>query len=71
MKKEIIITGCYHSCKFFNVSSDGMECGHPYWDNKSSYENLIITQENSRDGNIPNKCPLKQNDLEIIYKLKL
>ena len=31
MENEIKITKCYHSCPFFGVSMDGMECYHPYW----------------------------------------
>ena len=69
MEKEI--TKCYHSCPFFGNSMDGMECNHPYWKDKGSYENMIITQDNSRDGKIPEKCPLRNEDLTIVYKLKL
>jgi hypothetical protein len=48
---------------------DGMQCNHPYWKDKGAYENMIITQDNSRDGKIPKKCPLKNEQLTIIYKL--
>ena len=69
MEKEIKITGCYHSCSFFGNSMDGMQCNHPYWKDKGAYENMIITQVNSRDGKIPEKCPLKNEQLTIVYKL--
>ena len=46
-----------------------MQCNHPYWKDKGAYENMIITQVNSRDGKIPEKCPLKNEQLTIVYKL--
>jgi len=72
--KEIKITGCYYggtnqSCPFFGYTADGMQCNHPYWKGKGAYENMIITQDNSRDGKIPDKCPLKNEQLTIVYKL--
>ena len=70
MKKEIVIRSCYHSCPFFGVSSDGMECKHPYWDKKGAYENMIITHENSKNGKIPEKCPLKLEKLTFVYELE-
>ena len=71
MEKEIKITGCYHSCSFFGNSMDGMQCNHPYWKDKGAYENMIITQDNSRDGKIPEECPLKNEQLTIVYKLDI
>ena len=51
---------CYHTCKYFGVSMDGMECNHPsFKDTKAFYANMIITQENSTNGKIPAECPLK------------
>jgi len=58
MINEIKVKECYHKCWFFGVSMDGMQCNHPYWRDKEAYGNMIITQQNSRDGNIPEKCPL-------------
>jgi hypothetical protein len=69
MKIETKINGCYHICVFFKTSMDGMECGHPYWKDKGAYENMIITQSNSRDGKIPEKCPLRNEELKIGYKI--
>lgn len=69
MNKEKKIKQCFHSCPFFGNSMDGMQCNHPYWDDKEPYDNMIITQDNSRDGKIPEKCPLKKSDLTINYKL--
>jgi hypothetical protein len=71
MEKEIKITGCYYSCTFFGNSMDGMVCNHPYWKDKGAYENMIITQDNSRDGKIPEKCPLKNEQINIVYKLDI
>lgn len=70
MKKEKEITTCFHSCPFFGISMDGMHCNHPFWDDKNPYENMIITQENSRNGNFPEQCPLKKGELMVVYKLK-
>lgn len=69
MKREIKITRCYRSCPFFGNSMDGMQCNHPYWEGKGAYANMIITHDNSRDGNIPEKCPLKTEQLTSVYKL--
>lgn len=68
---EKITNGCYFECTFFNKSGNCMECCHPFFDDKNVYENMIITQENSRDGNIPEKCPLRANDIEIRTTVKL
>ncbi len=69
MQQVKIVKGCYHSCPFFGTSMDGMECRHPYWKDKGAYENMIITQDNSRDGKIPEKCPLHNDNLQILYML--
>jgi len=69
MNKEEKISQCYQSCPFFGVSMDGMFCKHPYWEGKDAYANMIITQDNSKNGDIPEKCPLKKSDLTIKYKL--
>lgn len=69
MEQEIKIKGCYNTCCFFISQSDGMECNHPYWKDRSPYENMIITQINSRDGKIPEKCPLRIAPLTVTYKL--
>jgi hypothetical protein len=67
--KEIVINECFNKCPFFGVSMDGMECQHPYWDDKC-YENMIITHDNSKNGNVPEKCPLRKNSFTTIYKLE-
>lgn len=69
MKKEEKIKDCFHSCPFFGNSMDGMECNHPYWKDKGAYENMIITRNNN-DGNVPEKCPLRDEQLIITYKLE-
>jgi len=69
MKTEKKISGCYHMCPFFATDADGMKCGHPYWIGKRSFDNMIITQQNSRYGKIPEKCPLRDDELIITYTL--
>lgn len=71
MVKEIKITRCYHQCPFFGNSMDGMQCNHPYWEDKGTYENMIITHVNSKDGKIPGVCPLRNEQLTIVYKLDI
>jgi hypothetical protein len=66
-KKVNIISSCHH-CPFFGRSMDGMECNHPFWNDKGIYENMIMTQNNIR-GKVPEKCPLKREPLTITYKL--
>ncbi len=66
MKELIEVERCIHGCPFFQTSMDGMECGHPYWDSKGPYENLII---NTGDI-IPNKCPLRQGPMVQEIRLK-
>lgn len=70
MKTTIKITKCGHYCPFFN-GNDIMSCFHPYWDDKGSYDNCIINQDNIYGNNpkLPEKCPMKIEDLTIIYKL--
>lgn len=69
MKKEISVDICYHQCPFFGNSMDGMYCGHPFWNDKEVFSNMIITHENSHHG-VPEKCPLKVEPLTIKYKLR-
>jgi hypothetical protein len=65
------IKGCYHECPFFGVGSEGMICGHPYFDNSTDpFDKMIITQNNSREGLIPEKCPLRKENLIINYELQ-
>lgn len=69
MNREIKVTRCKNVCPFYGNSMDGMECNHPHWEGKGAYENMIITQTNSIGGNIPEKCPLREDKLTIVYKL--
>lgn len=71
MEKITVITNCYHSCPFWANSMDGMYCDHPYWNDKEAYNNMIIDQDNSRDGKIPPLCPLRNEDLTIKFQLTL
>lgn len=70
MKKEVEVTRCYNGCPFFGNSMDGMQCNHPYWKDKGAYANMIITQCNTKNGRIPDKCPLRKEQLTIDYKIK-
>ena len=56
-----------HSCDFYGNSMDGMECNHPYFDKKDAYDNMIISQ--SDRGKIPEKCPLRKENLVIEYHI--
>jgi len=67
-EKKIIVKSCYHSCPFFTVNGNTMECGHPHFDDKNSWDGLIITQDNSR-GRVPDECPLRVDVLTITYSL--
>jgi len=58
---EKVVGQCFHSCPFFRTSSDGMECGHPCFEDKTNYESMIITQKNSR-GRVPDECPLRNSN---------
>lgn len=69
MEKNIIIKRCINECPFFETSMDGMQCGHPYWETKESYDNMIITWGNGGHGKIPPLCPLREKDLTIKYQL--
>lgn len=70
-EKTEIVKGCYHECRLFKSDMDGMQCTHPYFEDKGPYENMIITQQNSRDGKIPEKCPLRNGDLEMCVQVRL
>ena len=63
------IRKCYCECLFFHYDEerDTMECNHPHWNDFDADENLIIAQDNSKDGKFPEKCPLKEEQLTVIY----
>jgi hypothetical protein len=67
--KNKIIEQCYHSCPFFTVNGNCMECNHPYFDDRNPYERLIIDQKNSKN-TVPEHCPLRKSDLHIKFQLK-
>jgi hypothetical protein len=52
-----IISRCYHTCPYFVTSMDGMECGHPFFDNSNHFENMIISHPDCDTG-FPKQCPL-------------
>ena len=68
---EKIIKECYHNCIFFSTDVDGMKCTHPFFSDKQPYDNMIITIENSTNGNIPEKCPLRKDKVEVVLRVKL
>lgn len=68
MKQTIIIKECYHVCPFF-IRTHYMECLHPFWTDKGTYDNLIITRNNSI-GRTPDECPLRKETLVRTYKLE-
>lgn len=70
MEKQIEISQCYHSCPFFKTTNQEMYCNHPFFEDKPVYENCIITQDNSKNGKVPEECPLRKEQLTINYKLK-
>jgi len=70
MEKEIIIDKCFCACPFYGSNNDGMYCGHPYFKGIGAYEDMIITHDNSHNGKIPKKCPLRKESLTISYTLK-
>ncbi len=66
------IDHCYHQCPYFSVSTNMMECGHPYWDEaakKDPWVRMIISHPECDTG-FPKECPLikdltneKNNDI--------
>jgi len=72
--KDSPVKECYHGCPFFALESHLMKCQHPHFteDKKaiSFYENLIINHENSRN-RVPDNCPLKNENVEIILRVHL
>lgn len=65
MVTEIKIKQCYQ-CPFRGSTMDGAICGHPYWKDKGAYDNIIITHEG-----IPESCPLKKENLNVVYSLAI
>jgi hypothetical protein len=51
------IKRCYHECLYFGTSMDGMECLHPYFNDKGAYSNMIISHPDCDNG-FPKDCPL-------------
>lgn len=69
--EHIKISGCIDICPFYQVAMDGMDCGHPFFEDKGAFDNMIITQDNGKDGKIPPKCPLRKKPFKsrVIYSL--
>lgn len=65
MKKVKEIDGCYRICPLQADSIDGPYCKHTFFENAQNGEDIL-----SRDEWIPEKCPLRKEDLNITYKLK-
>lgn len=77
-EENISVAGGYRSYPFFNTIENGiMQCVYPKWESDSSaYSGLIITQENSRGGELLDKCPLREGECANIstkytYSIKL
>jgi hypothetical protein len=67
IKNKNVVKGCYNECPFYQTSGNCMECGHPYFEKqKDPYSCMIITQDNSRDGNIPEECPLRKESIKLV-----
>jgi len=72
IKKTKKVKGCWNECPFYTTSGNAMKCGHPYFEKlKDPYKCMIITHENSRDGNIPNECPLKKEEIKLTTIVRL
>ena len=67
--KHITVTSCINHCNFYFKSMDGMECNHPFFDDKPTYTNMIIT--NDLGNKIPELCPLRLEGLILIYTYEL
>jgi len=65
MEKNYKITRCIRNCPFYTTGMDGMECSHPYFNDKEVYANMIITHSDI----IPKKCPLKREPLTVTYTI--
>jgi len=61
---------CYFRCPLFATDSDGMLCSHPTFIETKPYVNRIITQDNSIN-RVPDNCPLKMDDLEMVKNIYL
>lgn len=68
--KEEVVEQCFHGCRFYSTSGHIMECTHPDLEDARIEDKLIINQSNSR-GRVPDKCPLKKGNLEVIIRVKL
>ena len=58
--KTVTIDKCYHTCPYFTTEGGPgpvMVCNHPYFDDKESYDNYIISHPKCDTG-FPDKCPL-------------
>jgi len=67
--KHITITSCINSCHFYFNSMSGMECNHPFFDDKPTYTNMIIT--NDLGNKIPKLCPLRLEGLITVHTYEL
>ena len=71
IEKITKVDECYHACPFFQTEGNTiMSCGHPYWRSERVYDNLIITQDNSR-GRVPDECPLRLDSIKMIQTIEL
>jgi hypothetical protein len=71
MEKTIEVHQCYHRCPFFGIDTHVMVCGHPFFDDAHPSASMIITHDNSKNGRVPERCPLREGKLTINYVLEL
>jgi hypothetical protein len=55
------LDGCGYECPYYEVYGNEMTCDHPTLKNsRNPFAGLIITQDNSGDGQFPEECPLRE-----------
>ena len=69
--KNISILSCCNACPLYYSDADGMKCGHPFFFNKDSLSAMIITQDNCKYNTIPEKCPLRNEPVELVSNITL
>jgi len=83
-KTQYTTTKCVRNCPFYSTSIDGMQCNHPFFNDKERifllFKAIKLLQANNKDPSanmiinqgdlLPSKCPLRKRDLVIRYKLK-
>jgi hypothetical protein len=68
LEKVCLVENCYTQCTFWNLSEEGIQCTHPFFDN-GPYGSSFIAFDRTKKG-IPKSCPLKRVSVTVITKLK-